>query len=289
MPGYLDLKSNMTWGYIDGEDGWGGATNRSIRQLAYVGLHPTAKNSTTSTPPSSPTEGDKYIVASSPTGAWSTYNANDIAVWGRSLAAPGTLAWQRYIPFKGQGIYNEDTDEDLKFNGTTWEVKGGGSNVQSDWNETDTASDAYIRNKPPRVFRLRGAGLFSYIGIANRVHTHRIRTDNFNQAQINAMMLGDEFKAAARMTYNIGANTTTTQLSLVVTFTDGSTQTANSGAEPLTSYNTGTNLIRTSGVAVAVGTSRYPASFTVSLITTSATASDSFSVQNGTAYWGIQY
>ena len=28
------------------------------------------------------------------------------------------------------------------------EVIGGDTNVQSDWNETDTTSDAYVKNKP---------------------------------------------------------------------------------------------------------------------------------------------
>ena len=130
MPGYLDPKSNITWGYNDGEDGWGGATNRSLRQLAYYGIHPTVKNRTSTAPPSSPVEGDKYIVAANPTGLWSTFNRYDIAVWGRSLSTPATLAWQRLVPVKGVVFYDESSDNQVKFNGTAWEeITGGGGGV----------------------------------------------------------------------------------------------------------------------------------------------------------------
>ena len=121
MPGYLDPASSLTWGYTDGEDGWGGATNRSLRQLAYVGATRSVKNRTTAAPPSSPTEGDKYIVAANPTGLWASYNAGDIAVWGRGLTTPATLAWQRFQPQRSFIFYDESTDQVIKYNGTEWD------------------------------------------------------------------------------------------------------------------------------------------------------------------------
>ena len=149
MPGYLDVPSNIEFGWTVGEDGWGPAMNRSLRQLAYVGGTRSVKNRTTATPPSAPTAGDKYIVAANPTGAWSTYNVGDIAVWGRGLTAPATLAWQRFQPARNLLLYDEGADQIIKYNGTEWGTIGGGErNVQSDWNQTDMSADDYIKNKP---------------------------------------------------------------------------------------------------------------------------------------------
>ena len=144
MPGYLDPPSNITWGYADGEDGWGTAVNRALRQLAYIGANRAIKNMTTSTPPSSPANGDKYIVAASPTGAWSTYNAGDLAIWGRGIST-ATLSWQRMIPYEGAQVYDESTNSTMTFNGSNWEVSNG---VQSDFAETDSTDPAFIKNKP---------------------------------------------------------------------------------------------------------------------------------------------
>ena len=151
MPGYLDTKSNITFGWADAENDWGGPTNRSLRQLAYAGIHPTVKNTTTSTPPTSPTLGDKYIVAPGPSGAWASYNANDIAVWGRGLLTPATPAWQRFIPMTGWQMYNEADNTLLAYNGTSWagiSGSGGGASVQANWAQTDTTAADYIQNKP---------------------------------------------------------------------------------------------------------------------------------------------
>ena len=120
MPGYLDSASNIEFGWVVGEDGWGAAMNRSLRQLAYVGGTRSIKNRTTSTPPSNPTAGDKYIVAANPTGLWSSYNAGDIAVWGRGLITPATLAWQRFRPQRSLILYDEGADQIIKYNGTAW-------------------------------------------------------------------------------------------------------------------------------------------------------------------------
>ena len=120
MAGYLDSASNITFGWSVNDDSWGVPTNRSLRQLAYIGSQTTVKNITTSAPPSSPMIGDKYIVAASPTGAWAAYNQGDVAVWGRSLATPATVRWQRFQPMKGWRFYNEDTDQMVRYNGTAW-------------------------------------------------------------------------------------------------------------------------------------------------------------------------
>lgn len=64
------------------------------------------------TPPGSPTLGDRYIVASSPTGAWSGH-ATHVARWNGS-------AWLFQTPTAGRLAYNEATSGHLKFDGSAW-------------------------------------------------------------------------------------------------------------------------------------------------------------------------
>ena len=63
-------------------------------------------------PPSSPTTGDRYIVAPSATGAWSGHD-NEIAQYG-------TNAWQFIAVNSGTATWVENNDADYVFNGTSW-------------------------------------------------------------------------------------------------------------------------------------------------------------------------
>jgi len=64
------------------------------------------------TPPGSPANGDRYLVNTAPTGAWSG-QANKFAVWYTSF-------WSFRAPVEGEETYLQDTDEWLFFNGTAW-------------------------------------------------------------------------------------------------------------------------------------------------------------------------
>lgn len=75
---------------------------------------------TQATPPASPAKGDRYIVASSPTGAWTGY-ATYIATYDGS-------AWIFDLPSEGWRAYDINADGDKLFNGTSWQAAttGGG-------------------------------------------------------------------------------------------------------------------------------------------------------------------
>lgn len=70
------------------------------------------------TPPLSPAEGDRYIIAASPTGAWGGH-AGALAAW-----QDGT--WMLYLPHEGWIAWVADEDELYVFDGTTWAVVAGG-------------------------------------------------------------------------------------------------------------------------------------------------------------------
>lgn len=69
-------------------------------------------SATLATPPGSPSSGDPYIVAASPTGAWSG-QATKIARWS------GT-AWEFQTPALGRAVYNEATGLTLRWNSSAW-------------------------------------------------------------------------------------------------------------------------------------------------------------------------
>lgn len=70
------------------------------------------KDKDLATPPGSPTNGDAYIVAASPTGAWSG-KAKYIAAWYNS-------AWLLVAPTKGMLVHVDDEDKFYKYDGSAW-------------------------------------------------------------------------------------------------------------------------------------------------------------------------
>lgn len=83
------------------------------------------------TPPGSPANGDAYIVAASPTGAWAGQQGN-IAVWSTQIATTDTNtkvpAWEFHAPKAGWLAYNAATSQLFLYSGTSWAAlaTGGG-------------------------------------------------------------------------------------------------------------------------------------------------------------------
>lgn len=84
------------------------------------------RNLTLATPPGSPSNGDSYVVAASPTGAW-TGQANSIAYWavdaqdGPSITPNiATGAWEFYTPLAGWRVFDLNTGASWSYNGSAW-------------------------------------------------------------------------------------------------------------------------------------------------------------------------
>lgn len=106
-----------------------------------------------SSPPGSPANGALYIVASSPTGAWSG-KAGQLAFWLTSVNA-----WSFIVPKEGFLVHVNDEDEFYKFNGSSWEIfSGGGSGggIASIVAGTGIAVDATDPNNP--IISATGSG-----------------------------------------------------------------------------------------------------------------------------------
>lgn len=85
--------------------------NEAIRALdAIVQICVLDRN--LSAPPPTPADGDRYLVASSPTGAWSGHTGA-IAAWQDG-------AWAFYVPKPGWVAYVADEGAVITYNGTVW-------------------------------------------------------------------------------------------------------------------------------------------------------------------------
>lgn len=65
------------------------------------------------TPPSTPQEGDRYLIAASARAAWSTHSSK--------IAVYRDRSWFYYSPRTGLQLYVEDEAQALIYDGTTWQ------------------------------------------------------------------------------------------------------------------------------------------------------------------------
>lgn len=98
---------------------------RSFLQMIDALVQCAVISKTVATPPGSPVNGDRYIVAASPTGAWAGW-ANQIVVW--TTDDPGFLSghWQNYVPNAGWLAYNVADATIYVYSGSAWVAVGGG-------------------------------------------------------------------------------------------------------------------------------------------------------------------
>ena len=88
-------------------------------------------------PPGSPSEGDRYIVGPSATGAWSGHD-DDIAEYVDS-------AWEFYAPAEGWRVDVKDENKQYRYSGAAWGATGVGGTWQcvADW-VTITQTGPYV-------------------------------------------------------------------------------------------------------------------------------------------------
>lgn len=88
--------------------------NEQIRYVEQGASRFIVKDKDLATPPGSPADGDCYIVAASPTGAW-TGKAGKLAFYE-------STAWVFITPIEGTKAYAQDEDSDYTYNGSAWVI-----------------------------------------------------------------------------------------------------------------------------------------------------------------------
>ena len=105
--GYQSHLIAFIYSQRDGLNSW--QSHNFIFERIYI-----AKDKDLTTPPASPATGDTYIVAASPTGAWSGH-ATHIAIWNGST-------WDFYAPITDWRFYVYDELVYYRFNGSAWVI-----------------------------------------------------------------------------------------------------------------------------------------------------------------------
>lgn len=112
MPASTEPRSGLNFGWNLGENNWNIGLDNNILSLGRFAYHLSVKDRDLATPPGSPTAGDTYIVASSPTGAWAG-NTGKVAVWSGS-------AWVFGTPRIGWVAYVEDEEKLIAYKAVGW-------------------------------------------------------------------------------------------------------------------------------------------------------------------------
>lgn len=99
-------------GFVAHDTGWGANGFEPNMDLLDAVVFLSVKSAAIATPPGSPAAGDRYVVAASPTGAWSGH-AKDLAIYRAS-------AWHFYTPKLSWRAWNEATSVFIRFDGTNW-------------------------------------------------------------------------------------------------------------------------------------------------------------------------
>lgn len=105
-------------------DAWTTPGNSMLRALQPL-VQPNVISLALSAPPSSPSNGNTYIVGSGGSGAWAGQD-NSVAYWGTDNPfAPGG-EWEFYAPQAGWMVVNRADNTPYIFDGAAWNVLAGG-------------------------------------------------------------------------------------------------------------------------------------------------------------------
>jgi hypothetical protein len=111
------MNSHKITNLTNGVDG-GDAVNKSQLDGVAAGLtHLKECISVLNTPPGSPTTGDRYVIGTSPTGAWSS-DANHIAEYNGAT-------WDFTTPSTGNTVWLTSSSYSVSWNGSIWAVVSG--------------------------------------------------------------------------------------------------------------------------------------------------------------------
>ena len=116
MPATTGPRNGIQHSWDLGEAGWNTGMDTNLKFADNFGMHLSVKDRDLATPPGSPANGDTYIIATSPTGAWAGRTAGDLAMYSTQDAA-----WRFKTPRLGMFAYIEDEQKITVFKtGTGW-------------------------------------------------------------------------------------------------------------------------------------------------------------------------
>jgi hypothetical protein len=116
MPATTQPNIGLVQGWADNETAWGSPLNADLRALDGL-VQAIVLDKDLATPPGSPTMGDMYIVASTPTGAWVGHTGE--------IARYNTASWEFYLPKNGWRVWVNDENTYYEFRASAWTIRTG--------------------------------------------------------------------------------------------------------------------------------------------------------------------
>lgn len=98
---------------ISGDIGWANGVVSNFRRIGRVGFQLSVISRSLTEPPTSDTDGNRYIPGAASTGAWAGHD-DEVAVWdddaGVYVFYPPSTGWVAYIEDEGVlSVYREDS------------------------------------------------------------------------------------------------------------------------------------------------------------------------------------
>jgi hypothetical protein len=128
-------------------------------------------------PPASTAEGARYIIAASPTGAW-TGHADKLAAWQDG-------AWAIYPPRKGWLAWVEDEGAPVAWNGTAWVTIGGSGSV----NPVPLVGINATADTTNRLAIASAASMFNHSGAGHQLKINKIWLADATNAPISTLLI----------------------------------------------------------------------------------------------------
>jgi len=124
--------NGIQYAWTAGEDGWNTGMDANLKRIDTL-MQCSVKDYTLSSPPVSPTSGDRYIVAAGASGAWSGQSTK--------LAVYLDAGWTFYTPQNGWLVKDVNSGRLIGYNGSAWVLDPLGDRAYADsvitglWND----------------------------------------------------------------------------------------------------------------------------------------------------------
>lgn len=197
--GLPELEAAQTQKYL--------TANSTFRRLdALVNL--TVFNRTTTSPPASVNEGDRYIVAATASGAW-VGQENNVAVYVGS-------SWIFFTPSEGWRAYDQGANEFIIFGGSSWAIGAFDASTLSSGSILQLGINT-VSSSTNRLSVKSDAALFSYDDVTPGTGNMRITVNKSAVAQDASFVFQSAFGSQAQFgllgdndfTLKVGASSTT--------------------------------------------------------------------------------
>lgn len=143
-------------------------------------------------PPGSPANGDAYIVAASPTGAWSG-QAGKIARWTTRLSP---AAWEFFTPREGWRVDVQDEDIAYRYTGSAWAAAAGTGDVTGPGSST-SGNLASFSGTSGKILQDSGVAPSTDATLASNSNT-KLPTEQAVKGYVDAKVAGLSWKQAVR-------------------------------------------------------------------------------------------